>query len=171
MLIKCNIFLYNIVIIISLLFHRLWNYNPTNDNTHGDHWYGEDFSIYSRSINEEITITKTKEIKTDETEESINGTITKKIQKLKIQTDTLSIISSNKNTYINEENEKSESEISDKVNSPNSPTSPFDLTRVHFLEQDDETDSEQFHHQGGRVLEAVLVNILNICRNSNKLIN
>ncbi|PKY22164.1 glycoside hydrolase [Rhizophagus irregularis] len=140
----------------NLVNFTLWNYNPTNDNTHGDHWYGEDFSIYSRSINEEITITKTKEIKTDETEESINGTITKKIQKLKIQTDTLSIISSNKNTYINEENEKSESEISDKVNSPNSPTSPFDLTRVQFLEQDDETDSEQFHHQGGRVLEAVL---------------
>lgn len=117
---------------------------------------------------DEITITKTNEIKTNETEESINGTTTKKIQKLQIQTDTLSIVSSNKNTYINEENGKSESEISDKANNPNSPTSPFDLTQVHFWELDDETDNEQFHHQGGRVLEAVLVNILNICRNSDK---
>lgn len=26
---------------------RLWNYNATNDNTYGDHWNGEDFSIFS----------------------------------------------------------------------------------------------------------------------------
>ena len=25
----------------------MWNYNTTNDNTHGDHWNGEDFSIFS----------------------------------------------------------------------------------------------------------------------------
>jgi hypothetical protein len=30
-----------------LLSFSLWNYNPTNDNTYGDHWNGEDFSIYS----------------------------------------------------------------------------------------------------------------------------
>jgi len=34
---------------LSCLFTRvrLWNYNTTNDNTHGDHWNGEDFSIFS----------------------------------------------------------------------------------------------------------------------------
>lgn len=31
----------------NLVNFTLWNYNPTNDNTHGDHWNGEDFSIYS----------------------------------------------------------------------------------------------------------------------------
>ncbi|GES78881.1 glycoside hydrolase family 5 protein [Rhizophagus clarus] len=141
----------------NLVNFTLWNYNSTNDNAHGDHWYGEDFSIYSRSINDKIKITKTEEIKTNETEEQINGTATKKIQKLQIQTNALvSNVSSNKNSYANgEESEKSESEISsdDKANSPNSPTSPFDLTQVHFWEQDDD---EQFHHRGGRVLEAVL---------------
>ncbi|KAG0280861.1 hypothetical protein BGZ95_008288 [Linnemannia exigua] len=31
----------------NLLNFTLWNYNATNDNTHGDHWNGEDFSIFS----------------------------------------------------------------------------------------------------------------------------
>jgi hypothetical protein len=28
---------------------RLWNYNPDNDDTHGDFWNGENFSWFSRS--------------------------------------------------------------------------------------------------------------------------
>jgi len=32
----------------ALLGYALWNYNPDNDNLHGDHWNGEDLSIYSR---------------------------------------------------------------------------------------------------------------------------
>lgn len=27
---------------------RLWNYNPFNNNTHGDYWNGENFSLFSR---------------------------------------------------------------------------------------------------------------------------
>ncbi|KAL5034828.1 hypothetical protein BDV3_004345 [Batrachochytrium dendrobatidis] len=33
----------------NLVNFTLWNYNPHNDNAFGDHWNGEDFSIYSRS--------------------------------------------------------------------------------------------------------------------------
>ena len=33
--------------LILTCINRLWNYNATNDNTHGDHWNGEDFSIFS----------------------------------------------------------------------------------------------------------------------------
>ncbi|KAI8818413.1 glycoside hydrolase superfamily [Fimicolochytrium jonesii] len=32
----------------SLVNFTLWNYNPHNDNVYGDHWNGEDFSIFSR---------------------------------------------------------------------------------------------------------------------------
>ncbi|KAG0236183.1 hypothetical protein BGW41_000544 [Actinomortierella wolfii] len=31
----------------NLLSFALWNYNATNDNQYGDHWNGEDFSIFS----------------------------------------------------------------------------------------------------------------------------
>ncbi|KAF9970630.1 hypothetical protein BGZ73_006634 [Actinomortierella ambigua] len=31
----------------NLLNFALWNYNATNDNQYGDHWNGEDFSIFS----------------------------------------------------------------------------------------------------------------------------
>ncbi|KAF9101996.1 hypothetical protein BGX27_011232 [Mortierella sp. AM989] len=31
----------------NLLSFTLWNYNATNDNMYGDHWNGEDFSIFS----------------------------------------------------------------------------------------------------------------------------
>ena len=30
------------------LTHSLWNYNPNNDDTHGDHWNGENFSWFSQ---------------------------------------------------------------------------------------------------------------------------
>ncbi|CAJ0843020.1 16713_t:CDS:10 [Entrophospora sp. SA101] len=37
--------------------------------------------------------------------------------------------------------------------SPTSPISPFDLTQVHFWEQED-SSYDHYHHQGGRVLDA-----------------
>ena len=148
----------------------MWNYNPINDNTHGDHWYGEDFSIYSRPNNEKIiktTTVKTKERIVNVGVKQINGTRAKKIevQGLKLQTnfqDSLEISANDsngnsENTRINGEVNEGEINSDYTVKSPTSPTSPFDLTQVHFWEQRDGSDSEHFHHQGGRVLEAVLV--------------
>ena len=35
------------------LARRLWNYNPHNSDSGGDHWNGENFSIYSVKKSEE----------------------------------------------------------------------------------------------------------------------
>lgn len=40
------IFIGNIVLIF-VLVHSLWNYDVCNDHEYGDHWNGENFSIYS----------------------------------------------------------------------------------------------------------------------------
>ncbi|KAI8915672.1 glycoside hydrolase superfamily [Gorgonomyces haynaldii] len=37
----------------NLVHFTLWNYNPLNTNDHGDHWNGEDFSIFSKQAVEE----------------------------------------------------------------------------------------------------------------------
>lgn len=34
----------------SLTNYVLWNYNPDNEDEWGDAWYGENFSLFSRSI-------------------------------------------------------------------------------------------------------------------------
>ncbi|CAI2171442.1 2950_t:CDS:10 [Funneliformis geosporum] len=153
----------------NLVNFTLWNYNPINDNTHGDHWYGEDFSIYSRPNNEKV-ITNTTTITKERKVHVVNGTREKKIKvhSLEIQTnfqDALKISSNesnekNENTFVNSSEVNDECEIISNCtditeNCATSPTSPFDLTQVHFWEQDDGSDYEYFH-QGGRVLEAVL---------------
>jgi hypothetical protein len=33
-----------------MVHFTLWNYNPYNDNYYGDHWNGEDFSIFSHPV-------------------------------------------------------------------------------------------------------------------------
>ncbi|CAG8433715.1 11275_t:CDS:2 [Ambispora gerdemannii] len=140
----------------NLVNFTLWNYNPLNDNTHGDHWNGEDFSIYS-PLPKSKTISDTITTETKISKYSKNGTTNTKttikqkrtFQKLEIQT-TL------ENTQIQSSNDSDNNESAESQLSPTSPTTPFDLTQVHFLDQSDGTDEDHHHHIGGRVLDAVL---------------
>jgi hypothetical protein len=133
------------------LTNRLWNYNPSNDNTHGDHWNGEDFSIYSPvSISRKVKETTTATIKKPD------GTTIKKQktrrQSLRIQT-----------TFERKENTgvSSGSSDSDSDRSSMSPTSPFELVDAHFRDESI-PDEDHYHHIGGRALDAVLVSASSI---------
>jgi hypothetical protein len=48
--------------------HRLWTYNPDNDDAKGDHWNGENFSWFSRSrapVNAHKSLEQTSELLDD----------------------------------------------------------------------------------------------------------
>ena len=127
----------------------LWNYNPTNDNTYGDHWNGEDFSIYSP-----LPTSK----KTNLTAQTITITATaisddKKTFKHKSSKNELKV----QTMFENEREQRQERDANNKYGTEKSPTSPFELMQVHFCDQEDENDEDHYHHIGGRVLDAVLV--------------
>ncbi|CAG8592840.1 3277_t:CDS:10 [Paraglomus brasilianum] len=133
----------------NLVNFTLWNYNPTNDNTYGDHWNGEDFSIYSplpksktnNSTTQTITITATP-ISADDKKMTKHRPAKKE---LKVQT-----------MFENEREQRQERDADNKYGTEKSPTSPFELMQVHFWDQEDENDEDHYHHIGGRVLDAVL---------------
>ncbi|KAJ2998866.1 hypothetical protein HDV02_003976 [Globomyces sp. JEL0801] len=49
----------------NLVHFTLWNYNPHNDNFYGDHWNGEDFSIFSMTPDELLEAEKRREAEKD----------------------------------------------------------------------------------------------------------
>ncbi|CAG8444236.1 9167_t:CDS:2 [Diversispora eburnea] len=194
----------------NLVNFTLWNYNSSNDNTHGDHWYGEDFSIYSPlpstpTCTENSLISETSEMKseisklasemmttnstygtngTNGTIESIktNGQPLNKLksraqQQLKIHTftdyddhkdqvfldaseeiqiqDTLETSIDTLETSISSDSYDECKSVLSQM-SPTTPTSPFDLNPWQLGEQDEERYYDPSHHDGGRVLDAVL---------------
>ncbi|KAJ3228380.1 hypothetical protein HK099_002885 [Clydaea vesicula] len=130
----------------------LWNYNPDNDNTHGDHWNGEDFSIYSpkpsRSIEKKVkaksNLNTPNELKRNKL--SLEALRTPLIIPQQILSDTarLSGMSTNPTT----------SNHSGQVSlSPVTPMTPFDITSAYF---NMEGDRDHHHHIGGRALDAII---------------
>ncbi|RIB29178.1 Glycoside Hydrolase Family 5 protein [Gigaspora rosea] len=155
----------------NLVNFTLWNYNPLNDNIHGDHWYGEDFSIYSpppfktcmpttppasvTSINvtNEATVSILNNGSPSKLKSRVKGTL--KIQTFqnsssKDQTDQIFQDASEEENPLSSEIYVECENTMDQM-SPTSPTSPFDLNPWQL-----EQDQEESHHAGGRVLDAVL---------------
>ncbi|RUS13122.1 LOW QUALITY PROTEIN: hypothetical protein BC938DRAFT_478099, partial [Jimgerdemannia flammicorona] len=149
---------------------RLWNYNPANDNHYGDHWNGEDFSIYSpsgaqrssaslrhrlnRSPGDDETATTSLDARSDidsvparknSGKQKVGaidiGTAGKNIQRRRGK-------EGNLHQYHGEGVEASSAALQ-------TPITPFDLNVTHFEDQE-VFDPEHALHVGGRVLDAVL---------------
>ncbi|KAG9296107.1 hypothetical protein G9A89_011960 [Geosiphon pyriformis] len=137
----------------NLVNFTLWNYNSSNDNTHGDHWNGEDFSIYSPIPPGKTVYTNTSTITTSTSYPTGTTKVIKRkqVQKLEIQTafEGKPIRSNSSSSTTSDGSDK-------RQLSPTSPTTPFDLTQLHFVDQEDVNDDDHRHHTGGRVLDAVL---------------
>ncbi|KAJ3122493.1 hypothetical protein HK098_002791 [Nowakowskiella sp. JEL0407] len=117
----------------NLVNFTLWNYNPGNDNLWGDHWNGEDFSIYSPKP-------KRKELKSNATTNS-SESVTKETEITSSKTKP-KIKTSNLRYSTTAENEFSESTHT-----------PFEITPLHYTL---EGCKSHHHHIGGRALDAVI---------------
>ncbi|CAG8542007.1 1638_t:CDS:2, partial [Racocetra fulgida] len=157
--------------------YRLWNYNPLNDNIHGDHWYGEDFSIYSpppyktsAPTTPSASVTSTT-VTSEATISIVNNESSKLKSRMKktLKIQTFQVNGSKDQTFQDTLEDQKDQVFQDATEEPNtaeiyaecentmdqlsptSPTSPFDLNPWQL-----ERDQEESHHTGGRVLDAVL---------------
>ncbi|KAJ3038777.1 hypothetical protein HDV00_000353 [Rhizophlyctis rosea] len=123
----------------SLVNFTLWNYNPHNDNEWGDHWNGEDFSIYSPSPT---------------ASRSASPSPSRQNSRSNSRSRTPSPESSNKGSpttplrlYVSQPKHL-------RQPSTTAPITPFDITDVAIEEAEGERAHSQ--HVGGRALDAVI---------------
>ncbi|KAJ3354594.1 hypothetical protein HDU83_005045 [Entophlyctis luteolus] len=156
----------------NLLNFTLWNYNPGNDNTYGDHWNGEDFSIYSPSASAPGSRSSTpiQSRCASPLPERATG-VKQPIGPSKLSISTVApqpmpepnIIrsSSSRSSLLSSEKHRS-SNSQPRLSSPDRiPSSPFEITELTYMSglAGSALESDRFsdgNHDGGRALDAVI---------------
>ncbi|KAF8955249.1 hypothetical protein BGZ46_002687 [Entomortierella lignicola] len=156
----------------NLLSFTLWNYNATNDNTYGDHWNGEDFSIFSLDSplgSSDPNKARSPGQDTRQTLKQQAPNFAKEVMKRSVVSTAdfsskMQIKRGGNNpsmTFIDSEEKDDAQEDEFSVISINdeetiADDSPFD--RSYFRFEDEESDDGRHHesHIGGRALDAVV---------------
>lgn len=172
------------LILATLLATRLWNYNATNDNTHGDHWNGEDFSIFSLdspqgtpephrsgSPSSEARVSLRQQSPSFAREvmkraATASGDISEKLyiqRPGQINTSGMSeiLIEVNDEPHVDDTKDESDDEYrssnEQEVEDETVMDSPFDRSYFRFENEDSDDGRDSPAHIGGRALDAVVV--------------
>ena len=129
----------------NMVHFTLWNYNPINDNLFGDHWNGEDFSIFSPSTS------------------GMASTLAKVFDSLKAVSDyTVPMARSSISDYSNPHSRSNSAPIDDnilhsKLNRKSvSPSSATPKEQFEINEKFFESELDTVNHVGGRALDAIV---------------
>ncbi|KAJ3030404.1 UNVERIFIED_CONTAM: hypothetical protein HDU68_009218 [Siphonaria sp. JEL0065] len=149
----------------NLLNFTLWNYNPGNDNVHGDHWNGEDFSIYSPNASVQASrsgspsnsrsaspVLGRQELKSTPQPTKLSNVVTAPSPSSRsTSTDSVPSLIKPRQSQPSLASRRSSTASLERI-----PTSPFEITGLTFHEGPLEGDPNHFHHVGGRALDAVI---------------
>ncbi|ORY39013.1 glycoside hydrolase [Rhizoclosmatium globosum] len=140
----------------NMLNFTLWNYNPGNDNTFGDHWNGEDFSIYSPNASVPASRAGSPS-HSRASSPGLGGRVARAAQQAPSKLNIVTTAPSPKCATLSP---SSPCDLASRRASHASleriPTSPFEITGLAFTEGPLEGDPDHFHHVGGRALDAII---------------
>lgn len=147
----------------------LWNYNPTNDNIYGDHWNGEDFSIYSpkpspshsrtTSLNSSFAIAPGSQSSSPSSKskqaaeaEAVAAAAAAALAKSKRPPPKV-LKETNVNDLDIKFTDSPRTVTAGGGATPTTPTTPFEITNAYF-----DMEGDRAHHQndGGRALDAIM---------------
>ncbi|KAF9958877.1 hypothetical protein BGZ72_010771 [Mortierella alpina] len=153
----------------NLLSFTLWNYNTTNDNTYGDHWNGEDFSIFSLdspqsaapngidsiAVSSKGTLRQqapnfAKEVMRRAAAQSAGGVLLLEVEADQAADIDAASVPEDEKTSVRDRKENAESAtiVDDD--------SPFDRSYLCFDHEESDDGRDHIHHIGGRALDAVV---------------